>query len=226
MAVSAQVLELRQRQLRVGQDESMRTRLHRALSWLGRTEQEKDDDDARFLFLWVAFNAAYAGQFNDEGKELAKARVFIDRLLALDTQRRIHALLFERFSGPVRSLLDNRYVYAPFWRALANHDGSGRWKQSFDEGKRAALRALLDQATDVCLMLVLERLYVLRNQLVHGGATWRSSANRSQLRDGVRLLGTLVPLMLELMMEAGNEQQQGFGPVAYPWLPDLQRERR
>lgn len=59
----------------------MRTRLHRALSWLGRAEQEKDDDDARFLFLWVAFNAAYAGQFNDEGKELAKARLFIDRLL-------------------------------------------------------------------------------------------------------------------------------------------------
>ena len=225
MSSSVQALELRQRQLRDGQDESMRTRLHRALSWLRRAGQEDDDDDARFLFLWVAFNAAYAGQFTDEGKELLKARVFIDRLLALDHGRRIHALLFQRFSGPVRTLLDNRYVYAPFWRALANHDGSERWKQSFEESKRMAMRALVDQATDICLMLVLERLYVLRNQLVHGGATWRSSANRSQLRDGVRLLGTLVPLMLELMMEADSAQQEGFGPVAYPWLPELQADR-
>lgn len=186
----------------------MRTRLHRALSWLGRAEQEKDDD-ARFLFLWVAFNAPYAGQFNDEGKELAKARLFIDRLLGLDREQRIHALLFERFSGPVRTLMDNRFVYAPFWRAMAGQDASQRWKTSFEQSKQLAMRAVLDKATDTCLMLVLERLYVLRNQLVHG----------------VRLLGALLPLMLELMMQADATQQQGVGPVAYPWLPDLQLDR-
>lgn len=221
MATAVDVLELRQRQLRHGQDEAMRTRLHRALSWLGRAEKERDDVDARFLFLWVAFNAAYAGQFTDEGPELARARVFIGRLLALDRKRRLHALLFERFSGPVRTLMDNRYVYAPFWRAMAEHDASERWKAGFAESKRLALRALLEQATDTCLMLVLERLYTLRNQLVHGGATWNSRANRSQLHDGARLLGALVPLMLELMIEASPAEQQGFGPVAYPWLPEL-----
>lgn len=221
MATAVAVLELRQRQLRSQQDEAMRTRLHRAMSWLGRAEKERDDVDARFLFLWVAFNAAYAGQFTDEGHELAKARVFLGRLLALDHRRRLHGLLFERFSGPVRTLMDNRYVYAPFWRALAEHDSSERWKASFAESKRLALRALLEQATDTCLMLVLERLYTLRNQLVHGGATWNSRANRGQLHDGARLLGALVPLMLELMMEAGPEQQAAFGPVAYPWLPEM-----
>ena len=225
MSTVVAVMELRQRQLRARQDDAMRTRLHRALSWLGRAEKERDDDDARFLFLWVAFNAAYAGEFTDEGRELAKARVFIQRLLALDTDQRLHGLLFERFSGPVRTLMDNRYVYAPFWRALAEHDASERWKASFAESKKLALRALLDQATDTCLMLVLERLYTLRNQLVHGGATWNSRANRAQLRDGARLLGALVPVMLELMMEAPAEAQAGFGPVAYPWLPDLQADR-
>ena len=223
MSTAVAVMELRQRQLRARQDDAMRTRLHRALSWLGRAEKERDDDDARFLFLWVAFNAAYAGEFTDEGRELAKARVFIQRLLALDTDQRLHGLLFERVSGPVRTLMDNRYVYAPFWRALAEHDASERWKASFAESKKLALRALLDQATDTCLMLVLERLYTLRNQLVHGGATWNSRANRAQLRDGARLLGALVPEMLELMMEAPAEAQAGFGPVAYPWLPEMVR---
>ena len=35
-------------------------RTHRALSWLNRAEQESEDLDARFIFLWIAFNSAYS----------------------------------------------------------------------------------------------------------------------------------------------------------------------
>ena len=52
----------------------MRTRLHRALSWLGRAEHEKDDDDARFLFLWVAFNAAYGLELRERSDETMSER--------------------------------------------------------------------------------------------------------------------------------------------------------
>ncbi len=38
--------------------EALSLRTHRALSWLQRAEQETEDDDARFIFLWIAFNAA------------------------------------------------------------------------------------------------------------------------------------------------------------------------
>ena len=44
------------------------------------------------------------------------------------------------------------------------------------------------------LSIVLSRIYVLRNQLVHGGATWGSSVNREQLRDCTRFMAKLVPL--------------------------------
>ena len=40
--------------------ETFRVRLHRAISWLARAEGEPDDHDAQFVFLWIAFNAAYA----------------------------------------------------------------------------------------------------------------------------------------------------------------------
>jgi len=33
-------------------------RVHRSISWVDRAEAELDDHDARFLFLWIAFNAA------------------------------------------------------------------------------------------------------------------------------------------------------------------------
>ena len=59
-------------QLKATQDiheEPSRVRLHRAISWLTRAAQENDDPDARFIFLWIAFNAAYAKQFGFEETE-------------------------------------------------------------------------------------------------------------------------------------------------------------
>lgn len=40
----------------------MGLRAHRAISWIGRSEACGDDDDARFIILWIAFNAAYADE--------------------------------------------------------------------------------------------------------------------------------------------------------------------
>ena len=40
-------------------------RIHRALSWLQRAEQ-CDDEDGRFVFLWIAFNAAYANDIPEK----------------------------------------------------------------------------------------------------------------------------------------------------------------
>ena len=51
------------------------------------------------------------------------------------------------------------------------------------------------------LSFVFDRFYVLRNQLVHGGATWNSDVNRDQVRDGASLLGCLLPIFVDLMMD-------------------------
>lgn len=58
-----------------------------------------------------------------------------------------------------------------------------------------------------------ERLYVLRNQVMHGGATWHSSVNRDQIRDGVNILGDVVPIIIHLMME---NPRQLWGDPVYP----------
>jgi len=53
-------------------EEPYRVRLHRSLSWLTRADAEADDLDARFIFLWIAFNAAYAHEFGEEQGERAQ----------------------------------------------------------------------------------------------------------------------------------------------------------
>ena len=57
-------LKARQREERENYPINLGLRVHRALSWLDRAEQS-DDDDARFIFLWIAFNAAYANEIGD-----------------------------------------------------------------------------------------------------------------------------------------------------------------
>ena len=61
-----ETLKDKQRRLRDVFPPSFGLRIHRALSWLGRSEAEPDDADVRFILLWVGFNAAYAGELLDE----------------------------------------------------------------------------------------------------------------------------------------------------------------
>ena len=46
-----------------------------------------------------------------------------------------------------------------------------------------------------------DRLYVLRNQLLHGGATWQGSVNRSQVTKGAEIMAVLMPQFVKLMMD-------------------------
>lgn len=211
--LDAITLKQRHRDYRDDQPEALRVRIHRALSWLARAEQESDDHDARYIFLWIAFNAAYASEFGFEQKEREQVRGFIEHLLARDAEQQLHRTLFGQFSGPIRTLVDNRFVFEPFWRAMREHDASQAWETSFAAAKKRALDAVMRNDTATLLSIVLDRLYVLRNQLIHGGATWGGSTNRAQVRDGVAILGVLVPVIVGLMMQGRGDD---FGEVAFP----------
>lgn len=181
--------------------------MHRALSWLQRAEAAGKDDDVGFVCLWIAFNAAYA-QDTPAGmvstSERLAFRNFMADVCALDKSKALSALVWQVFPGPIRVLLDNQYVFQPFWDALNNprSDGNipGHWRESFDEARQRVHWALAQQDTERVLYEVFVRLYTLRNQLMHGGATWNSSVNRAQVRDGRALLARVLPVMLGVMM--------------------------
>lgn len=214
--MSAEVLKSRHRLMREDQPEQLRVRLHRAISWLTRAEQETDDPDARFIFLWISFNAAYAREFGFEQTERDQVRQFIGKLITVDRQQRLQDVLFRQFTGPIRTLIENKFVFEPFWKALRDHDSSGKWEEQFAASRRVALKALMEKQTDILLSVVLDRLYVLRNQLIHGGATWNSTTNRSQVKDGSSILMTLLPIIVDIMM-TGEDLE--FEAIAYPIIP-------
>ncbi len=195
--------------------EPQRVRLHRAISWLTRANAVKSDLDAQFIFLWIAFNAAYAKEIGFEESERGKLASFNQSLVAIDNEKRLHGILFEKFTGPIRTLLDNKYIFEPFWKALREHDSSNRWEELFGNSKKAALGAIMAGDTAKVLGIVFDRLYVLRNQLVHGGATWDSRVNRAQLKDGTAIMMAITPIIISLMLD---HPELDLGEIMYPVL--------
>ena len=167
-------LKAKQRAIRAGFPETMGLRAHRAISWIGRAEACGEDDDARFVFLWIAFNAAYADEREFQSAVPGERAAFVDyfgRLVARDEGRRIYRALWQRFSGPVRMLMENRYVFNPFWQHHNGIDGFEDWEEKFRASSRSFAQAFQAGDSVRVLSFVFDRLYVLRNQLVHGGST-------------------------------------------------------
>ncbi len=210
-----EVLKRKQREIRDGLPADLGLRVHRALSWLHRAEIAGDDDDAAFIFYWIAFNAAYANDLraSDVEGERSVFADYFDRLTGLDQHNRIYDAIWRRFPQEIRLLLQNRYVFQPFWRYQNGERGYERWETSFEASKRRVALALGREDTKTILSTLFDRLYVLRNQLVHGGATWNSTVNRDQVRDGARILAALVPVFVDLMMD---NPDTGWGAPYYP----------
>jgi len=208
-------LKARQRAIRETFPPSLGLRVHRALSWLGRAEREADDSDARFIFLWIAFNAAYANELPDRARfsEQGVFANFVKRIVALDEKNILSGVIWSQFPSSIRLLIDNRYIFQPFWDFHNGRDGSEDWEERFKSEKVAAHRALGRRDTARMLLIFLDRLYTLRNQLVHGGATWGSSVNRDQVRDAANIMGHVVPAVIDVMMSGANEI---WGDPCYP----------
>ncbi|WP_028109599.1 HEPN domain-containing protein [Ferrimonas futtsuensis] len=198
--------------------EGLNLRVHRALSWLDKAES-CEDDDSKLIFLWIAFNAAYACDIPIKYRpgEQHVFGEFISRLNAHDKQERLSQLVWQSFTGPIRVLLDNRFVFQPYWDHLNGKLSEEAWKASFARAKRAASKALSNNDTPKLLSIVLARVYTLRNQLVHGGATWNSGINRNQVRDCTHLMQALVPSIINIMMDAA---QSHWGDPYYPVIND------
>jgi hypothetical protein len=187
--------------------------LHRAISWLQAAEDYSKSPDIQLITLWIAYNSLYAA---DEVKhETLNERdlfvAFILKLLCLDEGSRIYHLLWNKFSGSIRLLIENKFVYAPFWEhQRGNIKG---WEQNFKKSIEDANKALANQNVDYLLRIILDRLYVLRNQIIHGGATYKSKVNRAQIKDGCNILSSLLPIFIDIMLQHPGED---WGNIYYP----------
>ena len=203
--------------------------MRRSHAWLERSRQAGTEEIDRFIFLWVAFNAAYGNETalrdfverageDERGSESFRFRTFLRNIVEKDGNRILERIVWDEFSGPIRVLLANPYVFRPFWPSVWNPERDGDWRQSFEGSKKVAGSALARRDIFTVLSVVFDRLYTLRNQIFHGGATWPAGFGRTQIRDGSRIMASLVPAILDIMQEDidRNPDSELWGKVAYP----------
>lgn len=221
-------------------DNSIALRTHRAISWVERAEQEYDPDnpeegdpDAAFVFYWIAFNALYAVLETDvstkrrpRSQELDHAKDFLEQIHPLDGGVNRFIELTQRLSesshsskSPIEDLLQNEFVFRPFWEQARSSRKTKDWKKQLDNSNEKTERHLENQEPLQVMLILVERLYTLRNQLFHGGATWNSSLNREAVNAGFNILRVFVPTYIELMLNSNGAIKLG-DPYFSPYNRD------
>ena len=208
--------------------DDLRLRARRFTSWLGRAEREmaSGDYDAAFIFYWIAFNAAYADGRSETRLERRESDVFSDyfgKIIQLDSRGKVYNAVLEQFWEPMVELLKNKYVFRPFWDYHNRLPGNENWEFLFRRDLVTVDEALHRWDTKEILRILFYRLYVLRNQVIHGGATWEGSVNRAQVTDGAMIMASLVPLFIELMMDNPDIP---WPPPPFPLVQDPHERRQ
>ena len=210
-------LKARARDLRQDSDEASRNwqiRVHRALSWL-RTSGElpETQPEARFLTLWIALNSLYSAWDVRNNRPLGDSFTrdrFVEIVVRLNEMKVASFLRRER--PVIRELLSDPCLTAEFWRnphdvqteGLATADA-----KTFDAKLRTGEHAAI-------LKTLLERLFILRGQLVHGASTAGSKLNREALKRSLRFLEHLVPVIIYVVLERGKDEK--WPELCYPPL--------
>lgn len=161
----------KERLARDGADDSTAIRLHRAFSWLARCEKMEvgQDDDLLLIGLWVGFNGL-DGRWDETRREPLPDRQswrdFSLQLLAIDAGNHLATMLLDR-RDLVMSILDDEYLSSFFWEDPTDLRASKSKKAKFD-----ARTWYVEGKWGLILDRVLERLYLLRCQLIHGASTF------------------------------------------------------
>ena len=194
-------------------NEGFYIRLHRAISWLKAAEENDDCKDLQIISYWITLNSCYAISGDvDRFAESSKLTEFFEKVIEVDKHGTIYELFWTEFSGMIRILLNNPYIYKRYW--LYQRGQVSGWKEEFERDNLRAVRLLQNPDRSVELIqLAMRRLYQMRNQLIHGGATYKSSVNRDQVRDSANLLGRLIPLIIGIMLD---NPEEAWGDIYYP----------
>ena len=178
-------------------DDPLMLRMRRVTSWITSAAREERDDDTSFICYWIAFNALYGddtGLIRLEDTEREIYRRCIEKIADTGPLGLYRALAGAFTEEEISELVNVRFMLAPYWYA-------GGWEYALKSDAKRLDNAFQWKNVKDVLCLIFDRLYVLRNQLVHGGATWDGSVNRWEVATGRRFAAFLVPLLADRVLD-------------------------
>ena len=201
-------------------------RMRRSESWSDRANDLMSDEDydGAFLFYWIAFNALYSKEStisintNERETRITDRQLqsqFIEKIHRFDKKEgRLYSFVWNEYSNSIRNLLDNKYIFGPYWQDIQENPEESAWADEMRYVNQSALRAIKDGGSVARLLnIVFARLNVLRNQIAHGSSTYRGSLNREQVKTGATFMHKVVPIFQQLFDENPTAD---WGEPPYP----------
>lgn len=188
-------------------------RFHRSCSWLARVEEldTSADADLALVCRWIAFNCLYGqwnGPDNSPRADRDAWRQFLTSILEIDATGHLGCAL-ESHKRLILTLLDDKFLSAYYWQEPTEKRAAQARKL-----KHEALTWYLERRWALILDRAIERIYLMRCQLVHGAATHGGKLNRDSLRHCSTMLGHILPAILLAFIDHGADQD--WGVMCYP----------
>jgi hypothetical protein len=207
-------------------DQHLLDRLQRADSWMkAASSLNADQMHEAFIFFYIAFNCLY-GRRKYEGDEahigedlgdfFKKIILMHEKDVAGGGSVLTEAVGACRRDGAV--LIRDRFLDNRYWRRSSPPP---LLQNKLNEEARTVLAQVDDGSYQAFLGVAFRRISVLRNQVMHGCATYGPrSFGRASLAKGLRFLRVTVPAFYRLVFEHGHEVR--WDPIPYPRLGSQQ----
>lgn len=206
--------------------DAIRLRMHRAFSWLQRANQFEmpEHADSRLVFSWITLNTLYAkwdSDLSNRESEWSVREAFLKKMIRQDAIGHIQKVLLENRKQCDRLLSEEHLIHS-YW---GNPTEDAARKARMKPRKIGKHYHAPDEIIKVLLPLI-RCISMLRSQLVHGMATYGSSANRSVVEAGAVVMFNLAMALLELITQEGLwEDDETWQPVPYPPMqPHFRRD--
>ena len=213
----------------MGANQGLLDRLQRADSWIqAASDLSPDQMHEAFIFHYIAFNCMY-GRRKYEGDHTQiqeDLKVFFSKLLVMHEKdiRQGGTILKDALSACQQDgavLIRDRFLANRYWR---DTQPSTALQTKLNKEAIGALEALAEGEYGEYLSTVFQRISVLRNQIMHGCATYGArSYGRGSLTKSLRVLRLLVPAFYRLMRQYGHDLT--WDPIPYPRLGSQQHPR-
>ncbi|HVJ82263.1 MAG TPA: hypothetical protein VNC50_14440 [Planctomycetia bacterium] len=194
-------------------DHPTAVRFHRACSWLDQAEKFQNDEsiDVKMIHQWIAFNALY-GQWDAAYGEPAPDRqgwkALLARIIKIDAAQHVAGALVEN-KKLAAIIVGDKYLQRRFWRE-PNSKAHGSPGTAAAEMNDLIYRGEWLRATE----RLMEAVYLLRCQLMHGAATSGGRMNRLELKNCTRMMDHLIRAILLVWIEKGADED--WGEMCYP----------
>lgn len=190
-------------------------RVTRSLSWLKQALALPESSDLKLLSLWISLQAICVPGSDEPNTQQPDTLSFLQRLLLLDHEAKLQQNLWGRLYPVMEQFLQSPYTQPYYWAYRHRKITRQQWQQYQQEQQQLCEQVLRHKKTVELLPLLVERLAQVHQQLLQGGRSCNSQFQAQTLELACRLLSTLMPVLIGLMLEHGQFLEEDAQPF-YP----------